>query len=169
METTNNKKNLTLIESTEDEQFIFDLGIVLVSFMVELKLVKQSLKVWSKTEKVNILVPGSKLEQLIPNSEPLRPNLTAPDKIPMIVKPKLYEMKDNIYIQLGGYLLNDIAYTDGIILPNWELKGETTIASNNKIVDLVNNINSVAFRINQNVLDFFIKNNNRYNFFYRSK
>jgi hypothetical protein len=137
--------------------------------MVELNLVKQSLKVWSKTEKVNILVPGSKLEKLIPNSESLRPNLTAPDKLPMIVKPKLYEMKDNNYIQLGVYLLNDIAYTDGIILTNWELKRETTIASNNKIVDFVNNINSLAFRINQNVLDFIIKNNDKYNFFYRSQ
>jgi hypothetical protein len=35
--------------------------------MVELNLVKQSLKLLSKTEKVNILVPGSNLEQLIPN------------------------------------------------------------------------------------------------------
>lgn len=40
----------------------------------------------------------------------------------MIVKPKLYEWGSSDYVQLGGYLLNDLEYTDSIILPNYELK-----------------------------------------------
>jgi hypothetical protein len=43
--------NLTLRESPEDEQFIFDLGNVLVSFMVELNLVKKVLKFSPKLKK----------------------------------------------------------------------------------------------------------------------
>jgi hypothetical protein len=69
------------------------------------------------------------------------------------------------YIQLGGYLLNDIEYTDKIILSNWELSAETKFLSKNEIFDMVNFINSVPFKINENVLDFILENNNKYNFY----
>jgi len=83
----------------------------------------------------------------------------------MIVKPKLYELVNNNYTQLGGYLLNGVEFLDEIILSNWELKSEIKFTSNNQIINLVNYINSVAFKINKNVLDFILKNNNKYYFF----
>lgn len=67
-------------------------------------------------------------------------------------------------IQLGGYLLNGIEYTDEIISRNWELKTETKILVNNSVFDMVNYVNSVQFKINENVLDFILANNNKYNF-----
>ena len=53
----------------------------------------------------------------------------------MIVPPKLYKKlsRDNTQIQLGGYLLNDIEYTDDIFIDNWELKQKTTVLSQNII------------------------------------
>lgn len=64
----------------------------------------------------------------------------------MIVPPKIYLNKDKDgKNQLGGYLLNDIDYTDNIIIDNWELKKNSVILSNNIIYSLVNNINSVPF------------------------
>jgi DNA-directed RNA polymerase len=69
------------------------------------------------------------------------------------------------FYQLGGYLLNGIDHTDDIILPNWELKTKTQLLVNNDICDMVNYINSVPFKINENVLDFILANNNKYNFF----
>jgi hypothetical protein len=62
--------------------------------MVQLKLVKVSLKVLSKEEKRNILVPGPKLEKIIPKSVecvPETPIMNLPSKLPMNVKPKLYK------------------------------------------------------------------------------
>ena len=64
---------------------------------------------------------------------------------------------------MGGYLLNDIEYTDSLILENWELAQETKISNKNIIYDMVNNISSVAFSINKNVLDFIFNNYIKYN------
>ena len=73
----------------------------------------------------------------------------------MIVPGKLYKLNDNNYLELGGYLLNGEEYTDEIILSNWELSSNSRLLERNDIVDKVNKINSVAFQINENVLDFF--------------
>jgi len=45
------KNNESLIKSSEDTQLVFDLGNNLINLMVQLKLVKVSLKVLSKEEK----------------------------------------------------------------------------------------------------------------------
>ena len=71
-------------------------------------------------------------------------------------------------IQLGGYLLNGLEYTDEIISRNWELKTESKILVNNSVFDRVNFVNPVQFKINENVLDFILANNNKYNFFINS-
>jgi hypothetical protein len=156
--------NNKLVESTEDEVLVFEVG---VNFMDLLELTKSSIKIMVTTEKkrINILVPGSKIEKIISNSESLRPILKAPEKIPMIVLPDLYEITGNNYQKYGGYLLNGVKYFEEIILSNWELKVNSSLSSNNKITEMVNNINSVAFRINQNVLDFIITHNNKYHCF----
>jgi hypothetical protein len=39
----------------------------------------------------------------------------------MIVNGKLYKLIDNNYLELGGYLLNGVEYTDEIILSIWDL------------------------------------------------
>jgi DNA-dependent RNA polymerase len=252
--------NKTLVESTEDSQFRCDLGNILVSWMVQLKLIKVKLIIINKKEKLNILVPGDRLEKLIPSSNVTPAIFSLPHKLPMIVKPKLYLYKgssgpvlssadqhkqsttpysvvqpcssthkigaeltsfttetncesladmspkeqcnqdevstlleptplslplcdevvqeegckqrqgeeyqsndDNI--QLGGYLLNGIEYTDKIISRNWELSTENKFLPNNSVFDMVNFVNSVQFKINENVLDFILANNYLYNFF----
>jgi hypothetical protein len=194
--------------------------------MVESKLIKIKLKILSRTEKINILVPGDRLEKLIPSSNVTPPIFSLPAKLPMIVKPNLYLFKgssDNVTgprsavqtcshnissgldgyaletkcegvadfnqgvrsyaathatlveggeyqsndekIQLGGYLLNGIEYTDKIISSNWELSTENKFLPNNSVFDMVNFVNSVQFKINENVLNFILANNNLYNFF----
>jgi hypothetical protein len=201
--------------------------------MVKLKLIKLKLKILSRTEKINILVPGNRLEKLI-NSSNISPTiLSLPHKLPMIVKPKLYKDSSSCgnataqhsavqpcsgfgphhnnaavpyglatsstetncdslaakecnqveqgngesqgaggeyhsnddKIELGGYLLNGIEYTDKIISRNWELSTENQFLPNNFVFDMVNYVNSVQFKINENVLDFILANNNLYNFF----
>jgi DNA-directed RNA polymerase len=74
-------------------------------------------------------------------------------------------MKGNNYLELGGYLLNGEEYTDEIILSNWELSSQSKLLDHNDIISMVNKINSVAFKINGNVLDFILLNNDKYNFF----
>jgi hypothetical protein len=68
---------------------------------------------------------------------------------------KLYKLIENNYLELGGYLLNREEYTDEIILSNWEFSSNSQFLERIDIVDMVNKINSVAFKINEIVLDFF--------------
>jgi DNA-directed RNA polymerase len=117
----------------------------------------------TKTEKHNILVAGSNLEKFI-NKDNI-PLLYLPSKIPMIVPPKPYEkvITNNKEIEiLGGYLLNDQEYTDSLIKQKWDMSVKTTILKNNIIYNMVNNINSVAFKINTQVLDFILSNYKKY-------
>jgi hypothetical protein len=110
--------NVEIVSSSKDSQLIFDLGNVLINLILQLKLVKISLKILARDEKINILVPGPIIENIIPNNIQNRPIMTVPYKIPMIVPPRSYKWVNNNYTQLGGYLLNDKEYTDLIILPN---------------------------------------------------
>ena len=176
-EKTKNKTKLTylewktsknkMVELVNEPEFVFEIGSKVVSWLLQLGFVNSTIKVLSKTEKVNILVPGDKIKELFSNIHNPAPVIILPQRIPMIVKPKLYEWnsQESKYSQLGGYLLNGEMYTNNIILPNWELSSKTTLLSENIICSMVNKINSVGFRINSAVLDFILNNNKRYNFF----
>lgn len=63
--------------------------------MIQLELVKSTIKTLSKTEKVNILLPGDQLEELFSKlkheSRSASVVLSLPHRLPMIVKPKLYK------------------------------------------------------------------------------
>jgi DNA-directed RNA polymerase len=161
------KSNNETVEIVNETEFLFALGSKIVNLLVQLELVNSTVKVLSKTEKVNILVPGNKIKELFSNVNKPTPLLTLPHRIPMIVKPRKYNWnsKEGTYSQLGGYLLNGEKYINEIILPNWELSSESILLSNNIVCSMVNKINSVGFKINSDVLDFILNNNKRYKFF----
>ena len=157
--------NQELINQTEDTQFQFELGNVLINFMIDLKLIKNEVKVLSKDEKKIYSCCRSISNKLIPNLNIPFNIKSLPNRIPMIVPGKLYKLNDNNYLELGGYLLNGEEYTDEIILSNWEFSSKSRLLEWNDISEMVNKINSVAFKINGNVLDFILLNNEKYGFF----
>jgi len=157
--------NQELIKQTGESQFQFDLGNILINFMIDLKLIKNEVKVLAKDEKRSIFVAGSVLVKLIPKLKTSFTIQALPNRIPMIVPGKLYKFNPNKELELGGYLLNGEEYTDEIILANWELSSESKLLERNDISDMVNKINSVAFKINGNVLDYILLNNDKYGFF----
>jgi DNA-directed RNA polymerase len=133
--------------------------------MLDLKLIKSELKVLARDDKRSILVAGVGLSNSLPKIKTTFSLLSLPHRIPMIVPGKNYKYKDNKYLELGGYLLNGSEYTDEIILSNWELSSQSTLLDRNDIVEMVNKINSVAFKINESVLEFILLNNDKYGFF----
>jgi DNA-directed RNA polymerase len=194
--------NKDLVEKTTDVQIRYKLGSILINWMCELNLVQNYLVTLGKTEKYNILIPGEGFQKLLPKSGVTPPIIAIPSRIPMIVKPKLYEPGDNVipftrgplidaeekeprckggedlnyenlenrlyidgYKKLGGYYLNDVESTDEIVLETWELKTKNMFSVNNDIFNMINFVNSVSFKINEEVLDFILVNNNKYNFF----
>ena len=80
----------------------------------------------------------------------------------MIVKPNNYAKKPNSEQIPGGYLLNNERYVDPLIIPKWNFEKATLIKSDNLIYDLVNNVNSVGFKVNKDVLDFITAYESRY-------
>lgn len=159
------EENQEFIHQTNESQFLFELGNLLINFMIDLKLIKAEVKVLAKDDKKSILVVGPALVKLIPKLENSFSIQAIPNRIPMVCPPKIYKFKENKYLELGGYILNGEEYTDEIILSNWELSSKSTFLGENDIIKMVNKINSVAFKINEKVLDFILLNNHKYGFF----
>jgi hypothetical protein len=150
----------------KNDEFIGYLGSVLVKWMLDLELVNLKWVKIGKKESRNILIPTTEVVSTLKNINNM---VHLPRKMPMIVKPKpYYRYKDSsdgiVKERLGGYLLNDHKYTEELIIPKWNLKIPSEIKDKNVVYDLVNNINSVGYKINKDVLDFIINNNEKYNF-----
>jgi hypothetical protein len=81
-----------------------------------------------------------------------------PQKLPMVSEPKEFifsnEPKEN---KLGGYLLNDIHYTDGIFKDKIGYGKCTTLRNNNIIVSLINGLNKTPYKINTDTLNYIYK------------
>lgn len=85
-----------------------------------------------------------------------------PMRLPMICKPKPFKVVNNKLIS-GGYLLNDEKFIHNIFLDSYDSKVATEIdLNNNIIIDLINVVNAVAFKINTNVLNFIYSNTDYY-------
>jgi len=104
---------------------------------------------------------SKKLSHLVLNNKTIPLNI--PNKLPMIVKPKYFKKIDNKAEILGGYLLNDELYQENIIIHNSRLNENSNILENNIIYDTINNLSSVGYKINKNVYNFIIKNNDKFN------
>ena len=154
-----NKKRLL---PTQDSVLSLKIGSQLISWLELVGLLQIKIHVISKTERISVLVPGENLEKQIQEKGYLRlkSNLVLPDKLPMIIKPKKYDIKkinDQKVEILGGYLLNDRDYTSPLIIENWQNAGQTLIQEKNLIYSMVNSLGSVPYKINENVLDFLLE------------
>lgn len=151
------------IYNDKDDKFTGSIGGILVKWMLDLNLVEQDWFKLSRTESHNILLPTEEVSSTLKDKNNM---IHLPHNMPMIVKPKLYSRKiinGRVKERLGGYLLNDVKYTDVLIKSKWNLKEPSSIRDENVIYDLVNNINSVGFKINRDVLDFIDNYDRQYN------
>ncbi len=141
-------ENNNIVKSLETEPLVNYLGSLLIDWLSACNLL--TIKTLKKiNEKNNILVPTKLLTDVM--SKSIIYNL--PSKLPMIVKPKLY-IKTETEEKLGGYLLNDELSTDQIFIKNRFYKKQSEIKEKNIVYSLVNNISSVGYKINKDVLDF---------------
>ena len=78
---------------------------------------------------------------------------TTPPRLPMIVEPKPYKWNDN-NIELGGYLNNDILDTSDLFIDKIGYRDCTKLKKENHILDLINGVSCVPYKINKEVLEF---------------
>jgi hypothetical protein len=156
--------NSELMKELNDSTLQLKVGSLLIGWLKVLKLLDNKVMILGKKEKHNVIIIGANLEKTLPKDINTVPLLHLPNRIPMIVPPKPYLRNVITGVDtLGGYLLNDIEYTDGIVLENWKLAKNSIILKDNIIYDMVNYTSSVAFKINTKVLDFILVNHKKYN------
>ena len=78
---------------------------------------------------------------------------SVPTKLPMIVEPKQYKLVDNKII-LGGFLKNDISYVENLFIDKVGYKYTTKLKKDNDIIDLINGVSRVPYKINKETLEF---------------
>lgn len=78
---------------------------------------------------------------------------TTPPRLPMIVEPKPYKWNNN-NIELGGYLNNDVFYTSDLFIDKTGYRDCTKLKKENNILDLINGVSCVPYKINKEVLEF---------------
>lgn len=146
-----------------NEEFLFGLGIQLLQILEESKLINCKIVQLAKKERQSIWVPAKPIsDSLIKSSREGLIFLDLPYKLPMIVNPKKYIKDDNGQVKLGGYLLNDVEFDTPVIIHNPELREQSVISNTDSLYKTINNINSVGFKINTEVLDFIYNNAQTY-------
>ena len=75
-----------------------------------------------------------------------------PSKLPVLTKPKPFLLKDDGKIELGGYLNNDNLFVEYIFYKKPVYTHNTIILPENKIINLVNGMSSIPYKINNDTL-----------------
>ena len=147
------KDNYLSFNNSVTDIILIQIGLKLLYFLEEVGLIHSETHFKEKDKKNNIFVANEKILNDIGKSLEF---LNISYKIPMIVPPKKYTRVDGKDI-LGGFLLNDIDYTLPLIIKNSELKEQSSIKDVNIIFDTVNNLSSVGYKINTDVLEFILE------------
>ena len=148
-----------------DATLLVNIGAILIGFLIEVKLVTiKTIKDTTKKGKelLNIITLDESIKELIKSDFM---SYSLPDNLPMIVKPK----KWGEYNQLGGFLLNGVSHIQDLIIKKPILKLKSEFSENNIIFNLINHLNSVKYKINNDVLNFILSNNNKFNFYTEDK
>lgn len=169
-------KNLNINNYLDDSELKVSIGVILIEWLEDCNLLTKKLvklqssqhniyessealieewenklynEIWSSTQSSEILLQKKNIL------------LSPVIRLPSIVKPKLYiYSKDKV--DLGGYLLNEVEYSDPLILKN-PTQEKQSIISEDLIYEMVNKINSIGYKINSDLLNFININFNLYN------
>lgn len=76
-----------------------------------------------------------------------------PTNLPMIVKPKAYTLSPEGVISYGGYLGNNDLTDEPLFIPRVGYKEGTTLNKKNSIIDMINGLSSVSYKINVDTLN----------------
>ena len=165
--------NNEFLQDCNDNTVITLLGATVSEWSITINLLK--LKTYNNDEGNNTycFMPSDIITNILnKNDNKKKIPLIYPEKLPMIDKPKKYiretykDSEGNIKYRdlLGGYFLNDTFYNESIFIENWRLRNKPLIADTNIVYNTVNNISSVGYKINKDVLNFIRLNDEKFDF-----
>ena len=105
---------------------------------------------WNKASRV-IYIEDKALDVMADNKI-----TSLPCKLPMIVKPKPYRLIDG-KTTYGGYLLNGDTYMENLFISKPLYHIPTALEENENILQMVNEISSVPYMVNKEVLEYIYK------------
>jgi DNA-directed RNA polymerase len=129
-----------------DDSFRSNLGNKIIEILDACDMVKKKLIKKKSAKESNQILEVIGKDFGLKTSERI---MALPTKLPMIVKPKEYSKNVS-----GGYLLNDDKFYESLFIEKKAYGINSRVSDDNKIYDMINNINSTPFRINETLLDF---------------
>jgi len=115
--------------------------------MVDIKVYKTAVN-----SSISVVSLDDSIRDLVGNN--INRALVIPLDLPMIVKPKDCNEETS-----GGYLLNDIEYSEPLINKKIFYNLPSEIGKKNKIFFSLNKMMSTAYKINKDLLDYLVNNN----------
>lgn len=148
------KDEFKIIESDEDQLFSY-IGLQFINIMSEVNLIKSKLVTLGKKEKSYILFLSDELSNLLKGkiiNKPLHMSLN----LPMIVKPRDYitpKGGETLVSTVGGYYLNNELFIQPLVNNNPQHPSKPKFSSS-MIIDSLNNMMKVPFKINTTLLEY---------------
>jgi DNA-directed RNA polymerase len=146
------KDKNSLINSDE---FLLRFGTTFIEIMETSSLLSIKVVTENKNQSLTILRISDNISSILDRENPV---LVTPLNLPMIIKPKPYSKG-----KLGGYLLNDVEYSQGLIVDKLSYSIPSKIKENNIIYKVVNNMMSTPFKVNKDLLDYLLNKNHIHN------
>jgi len=134
-----------------DEVFL-NIGSYLNDIMRTLSMVDIKVYKTAVNSSISVVSLDDSIRDLVGNN--INRALVIPLDLPMIVKPKDCNEETS-----GGYLLNDIEYSEPLINKKIFYNLPSEIGKKNKIFFSLNKMMSTAYKINKDLLDYLVNNN----------
>lgn len=148
------KENLLadpLHNNLDQPEFLVYIVSELIKIMKECGLIEDKIIV-TEDKKLTVLILTQEVLQLF-GEDLLHKTLDIPLNLPMIVEPKDYKDLNNF--SDGGYILNNESIIHSLFTNNITQIGKTIIKKDNKVIESINGIMKVPFKIIQNLLTIF--------------
>jgi len=144
-------------KTLEDSNFNVRVGGFFIYALIESKLIKLNLDSKSgEYYKYQEYIRLTRNSRKVMRADKDQIVFHLPSKLPMICPPKEY-FKGKNDVKLGGYLLNDVKYAEGIFIEKKGYGKPTGLKDKNIIVDLINGLSRTPYKVNTDTLNFIYK------------
>ncbi|RKF61026.1 putative DNA-directed RNA polymerase [Golovinomyces cichoracearum] len=147
------KDNLIKETSLNNTEFLVYIGGELIKIMKECELIEDKVVSIKSERNVSVLILTEEIIDLLGDGI-INKAISIPMNLPMIVEPKDY--KDILHLSDGGYLLNNEEIIHPLFTDNLLQNGKTIIFKSNKVLESINGIMKVPFKINTELLNYIL-------------